>query len=222
MTGKRLTQKQAQRALGLAIYIHGKKCKYCGRTKRTLELDHRDGDPANNPPDGSNWAPACSPCNIEKGPHRGAGKRGVRVRAMLASVVPGTDHRKHNPLRMRESEREREREREEEEVQVRSMSAEMKKNQYCEPKFREYAVRLVVAMGEISKKDLIVAASEYADCSDQTGVRSLGKLTSLAGAMEVFRSPEGMFCIRMRKVGAPHLPIQQAGEPQQGTGVKEE
>jgi len=214
MTGKLLSTEQAQRALGLAIYLHGNRCKYCGRSNRKLELDHVDGEPTNNPPDGSNWAPSCGPCNKEKGPHRGPGKRGAKLRSILDGRFRDGAHRK--PPYERESERERE----SEEESVRSISAEMKKNQECEPTFREYVLRLVREVGEINYRDLLMAGCEHANVSDQTGKRYLGKLLSLAGTLDYFKTPEGIGCVRMKPGRARQLEGQ--GNSQQGTVQSEE
>lgn len=185
-----LTKDQAQRALGLAIYLHGKKCKYCGRTERPLELDHIDGNPNNNPPDGSNWAPACGPCNNEKGPRRGPGKRGLRMKTLL-----GDGHHKKGVvggggMGMGEGGRSNE--------EVRSKGPEMVKNEQYAPAFRRFAVQVVEESGEFPKDDLIPAACEYAGCTIKTGERYWVTLSSLAGPLEQFKNPEGVLMVRLR------------------------
>lgn len=197
----KLHSKQAKKALQQVIAAFGRRCYICGRTDRPLELDHRNGDPTFNPMDGSNWGAACGPCNRAKGPLRGPGKRGIRMRGLLAAIIPGTNHREGSLESNGEGERKGEGEYEG--VTVRMMSAEMKKNMECEPRFREYAVRVVRQLGEISMSDLVYAGSEYAGCVDQTGRRYLAKMLSLAGLLELFVSPAGVKMVRMKAQSTP-------------------
>jgi 5-methylcytosine-specific restriction endonuclease McrA len=51
-----------------SLKLHGPVCARCGRdfsgkNLKLLTVHHKDGDPANNPPDGSNWENLCVYCH---------------------------------------------------------------------------------------------------------------------------------------------------------------
>ncbi len=54
-----------------SLEIHGWICAKCGRefdegTLHRLTVHHRDGNPKNNPPDGSNWENLCVDCHTDE------------------------------------------------------------------------------------------------------------------------------------------------------------
>ena len=54
-----------------SLLIHGLICAKCGREfdikdSRLLTVHHRDGNSANNPPDGSNWENLCIYCHDDE------------------------------------------------------------------------------------------------------------------------------------------------------------
>lgn len=54
-----------------SLDIHGWFCAKCGRdfeegTLHLLTVHHRDGNPKNNPPDGSNWENLCIDCHEDE------------------------------------------------------------------------------------------------------------------------------------------------------------
>ncbi len=54
-----------------SLQIHGLICAKCGRefeseNSHLLTVHHRDGNPANNPPDGSNWENLCVYCHDDE------------------------------------------------------------------------------------------------------------------------------------------------------------
>ena len=54
-----------------SLRIHGLICAKCGRefddkTRHLLTVHHRDGNPRNNPPDGSNWENLCVYCHDDE------------------------------------------------------------------------------------------------------------------------------------------------------------
>jgi len=54
-----------------SLRIHGLICAKCGREfditeSRLLTVHHRDGNSANNPPDGSNWENLCIYCHDDE------------------------------------------------------------------------------------------------------------------------------------------------------------
>jgi hypothetical protein len=54
-----------------ALRIHGLICAKCGRefeasNAHLLTVHHRDGNPNNNPPDGSNWENLCVYCHDDE------------------------------------------------------------------------------------------------------------------------------------------------------------
>jgi 5-methylcytosine-specific restriction endonuclease McrA len=54
-----------------SIRIHGLICAKCGRefdhkNRHLLTVHHKDGNPRNNPPDGSNWENLCIYCHDDE------------------------------------------------------------------------------------------------------------------------------------------------------------
>lgn len=54
-----------------SLKIHGLICAKCGREfedkdRHLLTVHHRDGNPRNNPPDGSNWENLCVFCHEDE------------------------------------------------------------------------------------------------------------------------------------------------------------
>ena len=54
-----------------SLNIHGLICAKCGRefdytNRHLLTVHHRDGNPKNNPPDGSNWENLCIYCHEDE------------------------------------------------------------------------------------------------------------------------------------------------------------
>jgi hypothetical protein len=111
MNGRRLDAKTYIMAYQLCKYRDGEKCKICGGhigdhmpTKLTskwklptknierLEIDHVDGNPRNNPPDGSNWRLLCKADNLEAWQDSGSVVReSERERGQVAENKPGDE-----------------------------------------------------------------------------------------------------------------------------------
>ncbi len=54
-----------------SLKLHGLICAKCGRefdfkNRHLLTVHHRDGNPRNNPPDGSNWENLCVYCHDDE------------------------------------------------------------------------------------------------------------------------------------------------------------
>ena len=54
-----------------SLALHGLICAKCGRefdekNRRLLTVHHKDGNPKNNPPDGSNWENLCIYCHDDE------------------------------------------------------------------------------------------------------------------------------------------------------------
>ena len=54
-----------------SLKIHGLICAKCGREfeskdRHLLTIHHKDGNPRNNPPDGSNWENLCTYCHDDE------------------------------------------------------------------------------------------------------------------------------------------------------------
>lgn len=54
-----------------SLRIHGLVCAKCGREfdytdRHLLTVHHKDGNPNNNPPDGSNWENLCTYCHDDE------------------------------------------------------------------------------------------------------------------------------------------------------------
>jgi len=54
-----------------SLKIHGLICGKCGRefdhtNRHLLTVNHKDGNPKNNPPDGSNWENLCVYCHDDE------------------------------------------------------------------------------------------------------------------------------------------------------------
>ena len=105
MKGRRLNQKDYITAYQLCKYRDGEKCKICGghigdlmparllrkwklptKIIERLEIDHVDGNPLNNPPDGSNWRLLCQCDNLEAWQESGSV---VSVSESVCDVVVG-------------------------------------------------------------------------------------------------------------------------------------
>ena len=84
MNGRRLDGKTQITAYQLCKYRDGERCAICGghigdqmpaklirkwklmtNKIESLEIDHIDGNPLNNPPDGTNWRLLCKADNLE-------------------------------------------------------------------------------------------------------------------------------------------------------------
>jgi hypothetical protein len=82
-----MSTKQYLIAFNLCVVRDGYRCDECGwspgdaptavqkrykisENLQRLELDHVDGNPRNNPPDGSNWRLLCRSCNVLGGVER--------------------------------------------------------------------------------------------------------------------------------------------------------
>ncbi len=65
-----LNTKQLEYARCLCLGRDGRNCCKCAKPLCDLDsvgqLDHKDGNPKNNPLDGSNWQMMCASCNVEK------------------------------------------------------------------------------------------------------------------------------------------------------------
>ena len=153
------------------------KCGVCGRPepeyidekKRQMDLDHIDGDPDNNPPDGSNWQLACHSCNVKKNP------RGKRKQPYFNGIE-----------RLKEYQSRREAMREDN----LPIPATMQKNREAEPLFRKSVERLITRYGKMARGDVVDAASEAAGVSQATGTRYLDKMCSLLGGFRYTKDQE--------------------------------
>jgi len=69
-----------------SLAIHGLICAKCGKEfshtdRRMLTVHHKDGNPNNNPPDGSNWENLCIYCHDDE-----------HGRGLLGDYVSGGKH----------------------------------------------------------------------------------------------------------------------------------
>lgn len=71
-----------------SLKIHGLICAKCGRefdhtNRHLLTVHHKDGNPRNNPPDGSNWENLCVYCHDDE-----------HSRELLGKYLSGEDNDK--------------------------------------------------------------------------------------------------------------------------------
>lgn len=219
--GRRMSTKMYLLAYDYCCLRDGEKCKRCGhasgdRTSRKeqrlgypriigrLELDHVDGDPANNDP--SNWRLLCRTCNLilERG---GVAQMGVCGGEHGKEVVR-LSRKERVAERVQQKERERLRERSEgnastrivrEAVEFRSGEATMQANSFYEPLFRRYVLGEVRRLGQMKRKEARSAGSERVGCSPKTAERYLEKLASREGPLEVVIDEVGERWLKFRE-----------------------
>jgi hypothetical protein len=209
--GRRMSTRMYLAAFTLCVYRDGERCAKCGwepgmpPTKiqkkypiindnlQRLELDHCDGNPWNNPADGSNWALLCRTCNVMKGvEQRGEGER-VEVGKRLTDAEAHDDEER--VLRIERGSQTR---RIKQQANYLSGDTSLKANAISEPAFRDYCVTRVFREGQVEKNRLLSAGAEVSGCHPKkTATYYLEKMTSDEGMLAEVES-EGEIYIVMR------------------------
>jgi hypothetical protein len=162
--------------------------------KTYLELDHVDGNPENNPPDGSNWQLLCVPCNrLKSAPDR---KRKPKFRSFEQLKKCKLERvRKYGKMNTES---------------LLVQYASMQKNLVAEPIVTVFIDRTVEDLGSVDRSVLINAAAQ--EVSLQTkGKSSIGqgavrgyldrRCNPINGTLEYFEHPKqsGHWMVRKRK-----------------------
>lgn len=166
----------------------GEECLLCRRgpgKNRRLEIDHIDGNPNNDNP--GNLCLLCSYCNkrlevLTPSEHRKIIKKRyaqhvcecVCVRGNEATLIKKTQ------------------------VGYDEGNKEMQANNLFEMDYREWLLSKVKLHGYYPKDEAINAGAEEVGCSPATANRYLNKLTSAAGVLEVFHSPQRQAMLKLR------------------------
>src|SRR4030042_1905599 len=137
----------------------GEFCRICGdppTTRNGLDIDHKDGNKANN--EESNLRLLCRKCNVARENHR---------RAKYPSV---------------QEEREQPRTRVyKDALPYHEGSAEMQANFLFEMDYRTWLLNVIKENGFLTKKQAINAGAEVCGCNPTTAAKYLAKLTSFVG-----------------------------------------
>ena len=211
--GRRMSTAMYTAAYTLCKYRDGEKCAHCGWTYgmestafqkqhklneklQRIELDHIDGNPCNNPPDGSNWRLLCRTCNLWWGVEsvregeRGKVRKGERV-------VGSVDEDESEVERM---ERVSMTEIAKKQIDNRGGEPTQQANAIYEPRFRLFVRTEIDQKKQILWNDLIDAGSESAGCGQTAATRYLRKMTSYTGDYEVVVDTEGNRWVKRREV----------------------
>jgi hypothetical protein len=155
-----------------------------------LELDHIDGNPENNPEDGSNHQLLCVPCNRLK-----SAKDKPRAPKFQSHV----EFKKLRKIRMRKYGSVRN-------ERLLQQYVSMAKNLNAEPIAIKFFEETVIKYVTIGRDDLVNAAAnevelKTAQTIGQTAVRGyLDKKTNpINGIYEEYQDAEGNWCIRKRR-----------------------
>lgn len=218
--GRRMSTQMCLVAYELCSIRDGEKCANCGWTygmKATqiqrkhhiddklqrLELNHIDGNPWNNYPDGSNWNLLCRTCNLWRGIGERGGSGGEQVVAGKGTDGKGLgddveDDREERTERGRRTSVVRQ------SVDFRGAGeATMQANAFYERPFRMYCLEQVGQRGQMKWKELRAAGAERVGCSPKTAERYLEKYTSIEGPLKVFPDEYGEKWIMFRTVEKP-------------------
>ena len=154
----------------------GQKCKECGATPDSvhpLDIDHIDGNPANNSPDNLRFL--CRSCNTSKGIRRvqGVGTYLEREGEIVdSSTLPSADATTQLKAK----------------VNYSCGSPEMQVNDAVETEFRLWAFALLLRKGEYPLEDLVADGAEMTGASMNAVRNYLKKLCSPQyGPLEKFR-----------------------------------
>jgi hypothetical protein len=225
-------------AYQMCVYRDGEQCQRCGRkigdlttyAERRhgapdkilkLQLDHIDGNSANNNPE--NFRLLCRTCNLEmeaelrlggveemreRGRERGRESEGASPAVDASTKVQeganGTVRRRKQAKVQEErkaaAKRERNRKREEgnestravrQMVDFRTGEATMQANAAYEVKFRNWVLGEVGQRGFIGKRKAVDSGAEYVGCSVLTAEKYLRKLTSMEGPLQTITDAAG-------------------------------
>jgi hypothetical protein len=189
--GKRRKEKGLQGCGG----INGR--AYKRRTGRDFILNHKDHNPHNNPPDGSNWELSCNSCNTLDRPrsksrylHIGISPYRTRrnakrdlLRSAKNSHISLYDKGKSALQRERDRAREKEANKTNEYGRLieNPVALLIKRYRNKEKKFRKWVENKLITHGSWDYEDVINAGAEEVDANPQTVKKWLNKMTSSSG-----------------------------------------
>ncbi len=165
-----------------------------------LQIDHKDDDKANW--SFENLQLLCQPCNVKKEHRRRALKREEEVDAKLSAdgsvcVNETTGARPRETVNSRSLRSV---------LDVPEGGTTFHANAIQEPAFREFVLTTVIRASLedpprfFSKKELVAAGAEAAQCSTVTGNRHIEKLANpINGILEVFNDGLGVALVRLRE-----------------------
>jgi hypothetical protein len=220
MNGRRLDRKTYITGYQLCKFRDGEKCAICGghigdmmpaklirKWKLTtdkiegLEIDHIDGNPLNNPPDGTNWRLLCKACNLEMWVRAGGVDREregeVVGKQTRTSIKKGEETRRQEKVdaEVEEMKREGRELRPATSIvkqQVCYLDGEptMQVNAFLESAYGKWLVKELDARGFMTWKEALNGGAYVTGGSQLTLKRYLDKLCSLPGPLEEFTADD--------------------------------
>ena len=220
MNGRRFDRKTQITAYQLCKYRDGEKCDICGagigdqmpaklirKWKLTtdkiesLEIDHIDGNPLNNPPDGTNWRLLCKADNLEAWCENG-GVDSVRENKdggeqTNTSIKKGKGMRREVKVEVEVEEMKREgRELRpstsivKQQVSYLDGEPAMQANVFLQSGYGKWLVKQLDARGFVTKNEALNGGAYVSGGSQVTLYRYLKAWTSLPGPLEEFRADD--------------------------------
>ena len=83
-------------------------------------------------------------------------------------------------------------------LRPKTMTAEMRKNEECEPAFRRFIIGLIEDHGEMPLKETRNAGAEEVGCALDTAQRYLDKMTSFTGQLRVYTNKDAIVMLTFR------------------------
>jgi len=232
MKGRRLDMKTYVTAYQLCKYRDGEKCAICGghigdtmpaklvrkwklatNKIERLEIDHIDGNPLNNPPDGKNWRVLCQADNLEEAKRLG-GVVSVSESVCERDVAPEQKQAELEKSRQRREEVKEEAERVEcerekrdlrpstsivkEQVSYRDGESTMQANAFLQSAWGRWIVKEIDTRGFITRKNAKFSGAYVTGGSPITIERYLETALSEAGPLEKFSDENGDILIRWK------------------------
>jgi len=180
-------------------------CRHCGRkvgdptTEKErargqpqylekMQVDHIDGDPNNNPPDGTNWQLLCMTCNLKKGnqpEHPVTSPREKRMAEIVRKEKTSLQDAAHEVKQK---------------VDYSAGDVSVQINGICQARFVDWLMSKIKHYGVYPKKDAINGGAYIAGCNILTTKRYLEPLTSPEGPLQEIKS-DGETLLTMRMEG---------------------
>jgi hypothetical protein len=230
MNGRRLDGKTYITGYQLCKYRDGEKCAVCGASIgdrmpeklirkwklttekiESLEIDHIDGNPLNNPPDGTNWRLLCKADNLEAWCEMGGvvsvceSERDVVGKQTKARIKKGKETRRQRKVETEWEERKREK-RElrpatsvvKQQVSYRDGESTMRANAFLQSAWGKWLVAQLNERRFISRKEAKFSGAYITGGSPITIERYLETALSPAGPIEKFADENGEMLIRWK------------------------
>jgi len=220
MNGRRLDRKTQITAYQLCKYRDGEKCDICGASIgdqmpaklvrkwklttdkiESLEIDHVDGNPLNNPPDGTNWRLLCKADNLVAWCGNGGvdSVREIEGGGMQTntSIKKGKDTRREEKVEAVVEEMKREgRELRpatsivKQQVGYQDGEPTMQANFFLQSTYGKWLVKELDARGFIAKNEALNSGAYVTGGSQVTLYRYLKTWTSPPGPLEEFKADD--------------------------------